>query len=369
MNVRDALRSVHVDTERTWGGGQRQVAWLAAGLARRGHPAWLMARPETGFAGRLRGSGVEVTALAPAAEWDLIAAARIRALAERAGAQLVVAHAAHAAALAAFATVGTGVRLVVTRRVALPLRRSPLSRWKHRRAALVVAVSERVRRALLADGVEAERVRVVHSGVELTRPSEPAGEGTLRALGLDPGRPIAVMVSSLAPPHKDPVTFLRAVAEARRIRPDLQGLLVGGGALLGAALRARSALGLDHAVPIVGYRDDAERLLAAGAVAVLSSRDEGMGTTLLDAMLWGVPVVATDAGGVREIVRDRVDGLLSRPGDGPALGANLIAVLADAGLRERLVSAARERVLDFSTDRMVEGTVDAYRHALYSAPC
>jgi glycosyltransferase involved in cell wall biosynthesis len=369
MSVGDTLRSVHVDTERTWGGGQRQVAWLAAGLARRGHAAWVMARPEAGFAGRLRGSGVAVTTFSPIAEWDLVAAARIRALARRVGAQLVVAHAAHAAALAAFATVGTGIRLVVTRRVALPLRRSRLSRWKHRRAALVVAVSERVRRALLADGVGAQRVRVVHSGVDLTRPGEPAGADTLRALGLDPGRPIAVMVSSLVPPHKDPVTFLRALAEARRLRSDLQGLLVGGGPLLGAALRERSALGLDRAVRIAGHRDDAEALLAAGAVAVLSSRDEGLGTTLLDAMLWGVPVVATDAGGVREIVRDRVDGLLSPPGDAAALGANLVAVLGDAGLRDRLVSAGRRRVLDFSTDRMVESTIDAYRHALYSAPC
>jgi glycosyltransferase involved in cell wall biosynthesis len=369
MSGGDTLRSVHVDTERTWGGGQRQVVWLATGLARRGHAAWVLARPESGFAGRLAGSGVEVTAFAPVAEWDLLAAARIRALAGRVGAQVVVAHAAHAAALASFATAGTGVRLVITRRVALPLRRSVLSRWKHRRAALVVAVSERVREALVADGLDERRIRVVLSGVDLARRSQPADAERLRALGLDPGRPIAVMVSSLVPPHKDPVTFLRALAAARRQRPDLQGLLVGGGPLLGAARRARSALGLDEAVRIAGHRGDAEALLAAGTVAVLSSRDEGLGTTLLDAMLWGVPVVATAAGGVREIVRDRVDGLLSPPGDGAALGANLVAVLADAGLRDRLVAAARQRVREFSVDRMVEGTIDAYRHALYSAPC
>jgi glycosyltransferase involved in cell wall biosynthesis len=363
------LRSVHVDTERTWGGGQRQVAWLAAGLVRRGHAACVLARPESGYAEALRGSGVEVVPLAPLAEWDLLAARRIRAAARRVGAEVVVAHAAHAAALAAFATFGTELSFVVTRRVAHPLRRSVLSRWKHRRADLIVAVSQRVRDALVGDGLNGERIRVVHSGVDLSRPRWPAEAATLRALGLDPGRPIAVMVSSLIPPHKDPETFLRAIAAARRTHPGLQGLVVGGGPLLEGAMRTRAALGLEGVVALVGHRDDAERLLAAGTVAVLSSRDEGLGTTLLDAMLWGVPVAATAAGGVGEIVRDGVDGLLSPVGDGEALGAHVAAILADRALGERLVASGRKRVRAFSVDAMVEGTIDAYRRALYSARC
>ena len=369
MSARDPLRSVHVDTERTWGGGQRQVAWLAAGLVRRGHPTWVLARPTSRYAAELRESGAEVHPLAPLAEFDPFAVRRIRALAHRVGADLLVAHSAHAAALAALATLGTGLRFVVTRRVAIPLRRSLLSRWKHRRAAGIVAVSERVCDALVADGVDARRIEVVHSGVDLGRPPSPADATTLRALGLAPERPVAVMVSSLEPPHKDPVTFLRALAAARRTHPELQGLLVGGGRLLPDALRGRTALGLDGAVSIAGCRPDAERLLAAGSVAVLTSRDEGMGTTLLDAMLWGVPVVATAAGGVREIVRDGVDGLLSPPGDAEALAGNLLRVLAQPDLRERLVASGRERVRAFSSERMVEGTIDAYRRALYSAPC
>ena len=369
MSAPDTLRSVHVDTERTWGGGQRQVAWLAAGLARRGHPTWVMARPSSRYAVELRGSSVLVLPLAPRAEFDLFAVRRIRALATRVGAGLLVAHAAHAAALAALATLGTDLRLVVTRRVAIPLRGSPLSRWKHRRAALVVAVSDRVRDALVADGLDSRRIQVVHSGVDVGRPFSPADSATLRALGLSPERPIAVMVSSLDPPHKDPVTFLRALAAARRCRPDLQGLLVGGGRLLAESLRERAALDLGDAVAIAGHRLDAECLLAAGSVAMLTSRDEGLGTTLLDAMLWGVPVVATAAGGVREIVRDGVDGLLSPPGDAEALGRDLVRVLTEGDLRERLVTSGRERVRAFSMERMVDGTIDAYRRALYSAGC
>lgn len=369
MSPGDTLRSVHVDTERTWGGGQRQVAWLAAGLARRGHPTWVLARRGSRYGEALHGSGVEVVPLDPLTEWDVVAALRIRTLARAVRADVVVAHAAHAALLAAMATVRSGVALVVTRRVALPLRRGPLSRWKHRRAQRTIAVSQRVRDVLLESGVDPERVCVVHSGVDLTRPARPAEPGTLGAIGLDPGRPVAVMVSALVPPHKDPATFVRALAAARRERPDLQGLIAGGGPLLSVTSRLCRDLGLEQSVRLAGHREDAERLLAAGAVAVLSSRDEGLGTTLMDAMLWGIPVVATAAGGVPEVVRDGIDGLLSPPGDADALGHHLVAVLNDADLRARLVANARARVTRFSSERMVERTIEAYRDALYSARC
>jgi len=169
MSPDNTLRSVHVDTERTWGGGQRQVAWLAAGLARRGHPTWVLARRGSRYAEALRGRGVEVVPLDPLTGWDVVAA---------------------------------------------------------------LVVSQRVCEVLLASGVEPDRVCVVHSGVDLTRPTYPAEPGTLRVMDLDPGSPVAVMVSALVPPHKDPATFVRALAAARRDRPDLQGLTVEGGPIL-----------------------------------------------------------------------------------------------------------------------------------------
>jgi glycosyltransferase involved in cell wall biosynthesis len=86
-------------------------------------------------------------------------------------------------------------------------------------------------------------------------------------------------------------------------------------------------------------------------------------------MLWGIPVVATAAGGVREIVRAGKDGLLSPPGDAEALADNLVRVLSERDLRERLVSSGRERVRTFSAERTLDGTIEAYRRALYCAPC
>ena len=141
----------------------------------------------------------------------------------------------------------------------------------------------------------------------------------------------------------------------------MQALLVGDGPLAEPARRLSRGLGLDGIVRFTGHRADAPELLAAADVAVLSSRDEGLGTTILDAMLAGVPVVATAAGGVREVVRDGVDGLLVPVGDGAALGAAIRRVLGDDVLRTALVASARTRVMSFSIDRTVEGTLAVYR--------
>ncbi len=354
-------RVVHVDTERTWGGGQRQLVALAVGMRRRGIPSWVAARPRTQLATALASEGVSVLGLSPAFEWDPLAAARLRGLLRRVRADVVHAHAAHAVATAAWASVGTGARLLVSRRVALPLRGNPLSRWKYARSARFIAVSERVRGALCARGVEPERVSVVRSGVDLRARVSKAGADTLRSLGVRPGEALVVMVSSLIPPHKDPETFLEALAAAREAGVAFRALLVGDGPLAGRAARLRRRLGLESVVRLTGFRCDAVELLAAADVAVLSSRDEGLGTTLLDAMAAGVPVVATAAGGVREVVQDGVDGLLVPVGDGRALGAAIARVLRAPDLRASMVAAARRRVEQFSVEHTVDGTLEVYR--------
>ena len=360
----EPFRIVHVDTERTWGGGQRQLLLLATQLWGRGHQSWAAVRPGTQLAAELAEAGLPVVRLAPAVEWDPVAVHRLRTLLARVDADVIHAHSGHAVALAALASVGMRTRLVVSRRVALPLRRNPVTRWKYGRAARILAVSEHVREVLRAGGIPDSRIGVVRSGVDLARHTVPARGATLASLGVDPRRPLVVMVSALVPPHKDPDTFVAAVAAARAAGCDCQALLIGGGPQAREAERAGRRAGLNGALRLTGFRSDALELLAAADVAVLSSRDEGLGTTLLDAMQVGVPIVATAAGGVREVVRDGVDGLLAPVGDGPALGAAIARVLADRALGAALVVAGKERVRDFSIEHTAEATLRQYRVAM-----
>ncbi len=97
-------------------------------------------------------------------------------------------------------------------------------------------------------------------------------------------------------------------------------------------------------------------------IFVLSSTTEGLGTSLLDAMACGKPIVATTAGGIPEVVEDGVTGLLVPPRDERALAAAIVRLLKDRGLRETLGAAGLARVRErFSAERMVQDTLNVYR--------
>jgi glycosyltransferase involved in cell wall biosynthesis len=355
------LTVLHVDTERGWRGGERQALWLATALAARGHRSLIAARTGEPLADRAAAAGLSVVPCDPwgGGELGLVAAARLRAAVLRHSVDIVHAHSGHAVALGALATLATGAKLVVTRRVDFPLR----TRWKYGRAAAIIAISHAVARVLAESGVRGERVTVIPSGIDLTHRVEPASRETLSALGVPSTAPVVVQVAQLVG-HKDPLTFVRAIAALHQHVPGAHAIMVGDGTLAGAVAEAVRDAGLGAVLHLAGYRSDADRLIAAADVVTLSSREEGMGTVLLDAMAFGGAIAATAAGGIPEVIDDGVTGLLAPIGDGPALGAAIARLLTDRALAERLRTTARRRVTDFSVEATTDRTLDVYRRAL-----
>jgi len=361
------MHILHIDTERGWRGGERQALWLAQELARRGHACTVAARPDHPLAQRARDAGLPVVKCAPGFEGDPITAYRLRRAVRRFGIDIVHAHAGHDVTLGALAVLGTRARLIVSRRVDVKPRDNAGTRWKYSRAAAILAVSRAVADILAASGVDRARVAVVPDGVDLHRDVLPAGADLLARLGVPAGAPMAVQVAQLVR-HKDPLTFVRAVVRARRDVPDLHGVLAGDGPLRPAVDAEIAGLHAGAYVHAVGYRTDADALIAAASVCVLSSREEGMGSVLLDAMCFGRPVAATRAGGIPEAVEEGVTGLLAPVGDADALGAAIGRLAVDGPLARRLGEAGRERVRRFSVERMTDATLHAYESALAQPP-
>lgn len=357
---RRPLRIVHVDTERGWRGGERQALWLAEGLEAAGHPSVLAARPGEPLYARAMQGSTEVAPCAPRFEADPVAALRLRRLLVARDADIVHAHTAHAAGLSALATIGLRTRLVIARRVDFRLKRNAGTRWKYARAAAVIAVSDAVADIVRQGGVAADKVHVVPDATDVHRTVTPANAMVLRDLGAGGAAPLVVQVAQLVA-HKDPLTFVRAMAEVRQRVPDVRGLLVGDGPLRAQVESEIERLGLGEVVRLAGYRTDADQLLASADVATLSSREEGMGSVLLDASLFGLAIAATDAGGIPEIVQHERTGLVAPREDAQALGHAIVRLLRDRGLARRLGDAARLRAAEFSVERMVERTVGVYR--------
>jgi glycosyltransferase involved in cell wall biosynthesis len=361
------MRILHIDTERGWRGGERQALWLAMELQRRGHTSLIAARPNEPLALAATRAGLDVISSAPAFETDprTILQLRREILARRI--DVVHAHTGHAVGIGALATVATDVPLIVARRVDFHLRRNIATRWKYGRAAAIVAISRAVAAVVRSDGIAPDKIVVVPDGTDVHRRVVPATVETLTALGVTLGAPLVVQVAQLVP-HKDPLNFVRAIVAARARHPTLQALLVGDGPLRSEVTREVRALGLANSLYLAGYRQDADALLAAADVAVLSSREEGMGSVLLDALLLGKPIATTRAGGIPEVVEHKLTGLLAPVGDSEALGAQIAELLENPGLAHRLATAARARVADFSIERLTDRTLAVYERVLGGEP-
>jgi glycosyltransferase involved in cell wall biosynthesis len=212
---------------------------------------------------------------------------------------------------------------------------------------------------LVDDGIHSGRIAVVHSGVDLdaVRAAEPLG---VRArLGLPPETPLAVTVGALVP-HKDHTTLLNAARRLAPRAPRLHWVIAGQGELRGVLEWLRDQLGLSDRVHFLGQIAEPAGLIAEADVYVMSSREEGLGTSVLDAMARGIPVASTAAGGLPEML-DGGAGLLAPPGNADALADAVGRILEDEALRRRLVSCAGEAVGRFSAARMAAEVLSVYR--------
>jgi len=357
---------LQLGTEPGWRGGEAQVLFLAEGLRRRGRRPVVAAPPGSALLERASEAGLETVPFAARGEWDLAAGRRLARLARGLPASLVHAHTAHAAGLCLLARpLGLRSRVVLARRVSFPLRPPGLGRLKYSLGVdRIVAVSEAIRRSLLAQGLAADRVVTVHSGIDAARFAagrrEPARGGLLRQ-GAFPAEAILVGTVGHLAAHKGIDRFLEAASILAATLPAARFVVVGEGKE-GAALaeQARRA-GLAGRVLFAGFRRDLPDLYAAlDLFALASLSGEGSPAVLKEAMAAGVPVVATSLDGVEEIIEDPRHGLLTPPGDAAAMARALQRLAEDAPLRARVVEAGRRRAAEFSIERMVERTEAVY---------
>jgi len=350
------LRVLHVDTAATWRGGQNQVLLTAREMAARGVEQAIACRAGAPLHSRAKDEGLEVSGLPFRGDlWPPAIAALARVLGQRRPHVLLL-HDPHAvsAGLVATTLVG-GPKRVAVRRVDFPLR-GLLSRRKYAACDRVIVVSRKVGAVVERAGVDPARLRLVYEGVP-ERQARPGGAEALAALGVPAGAPVVGNVAALTD-HKDHATLIDAMALLRRHRPDARLLIAGEGELRPLLEQRVREHGLQDRVVLAGFRSDLDRLLPAFTVFCLSSHLEGLGTSLLDAMAFARPVVATAAGGIPEAVEDGVTGRLVPPRDPAALAAALRDLLEDEGARATLGAAGRARFLArFTAARMAEETL------------
>ncbi len=357
------MRVIHLNTERTWRGGERQTFWLARELKRRGHDSWVACRPGSPLDSASRAAGLSTVPTRPWFEMDPFAASRLREFMKRERVDVLHAHTGHAVGLGALAVLDAGARLVATRRVDFHLRKNLLTRWKYRQVSAVVAISQKVRDILASDGLGPAKIAVVPSGVDSAdHPSRASATDLRRQKKFAPTEKIIVNAAALVP-HKDQGSLLSAMPEVLRQIPEARLLVLGDGFLRPTLEKKARTLRIDQRVSFLGHRPDVLEYIALADVFVLSSKEEGLGTSLIDAMAIGTPTVATSGGGIPEIYGGDPAGLV-RPGDSAALAAEIIAVLGDPAEAKRRVEQGTARAAEFTVQKMADRYEKIYENIL-----
>ena len=368
---------VHLNTARSWRGGERQVLNLMRALAENGVRQTLVAQPGSDIAHRARSEGLPLEGITMRGELDLLAPRRIAKVARGIGANIVHAHTsgAHGLGLRVIGRLRQA-HLVVSRRVDFAVAGNFLSRRKYlsKRVSAYVAVSRRVAEVLREGGIPASKISVVHSAIDPERYAGVEDADFLRTeFAVRPGEIIIGNVAALVD-HKDQRTLLEAAAllpepgvpTPTGPMPAWRMFVLGEGELRKALERRSRELGLDQAGRVIfaGFRTDVLSFYKLFQVFVMSSKEEGLGTAVLDALYFGLPVAATAGGGLPEMIDEGQGGLLCPVGDAAALAEALRRLIVDADLRVRMGTYNRQKARAFSMERVLQGTLDIYREVL-----
>ncbi len=367
------MKILHINTERTWRGGEQQTLYLLRELRQRQIDCQLVCQPESPMAHRAIEAGVEVFPVAMLGEVDLPAILKIRKLITRHDYDIVHSHTSHAHTLAFLASLGRRACRLVTRRVDFSIIRNrflPVNRIKYRLMAdYYIAISQKIKDVMINDGIAADRIFVVHSGIDPHRFAGVAGDYLADEFNIAPGEKVVINVAHLAG-HKGQKYLVRAIPHVLAEIPNVRFFIIGQGELTTELQTLAASLQIGHALAFTGFRNDVGAFYKIADLFVMSSVQEGLGTAILDALALGTPVVAADAGGIPEIIKDGVTGCLVAAGDPQALARGIIEMLSRDDQARAMARRGRDAVRrNFSIDAMAANNLKVYNLLLASGSC
>lgn len=346
------MRILLLNFEKGWRGGERQTLLSMQQFRAAGHHVVLLARRDAELARAALQKGFAVH------EEDGVAGL-CRCL-WRQRSEFDVFHAQTANTMTWLAVLKPVLRgiTVFTRRTAFPVvRRQALTAWKWRRADVLVAITAAAAAEPRRLGVEVHHI--IPSAVEYHE-ADPDAVAELQERYRLADRRVVATAGALTP-DKDPLVLIEAVHQLCQWRDDFVFVHFGAMGSMEAPARQRvQELGLQDHYIFAGFHTNITDCYRLMDVFVLSSRNEALGSVVLDAFLYGVPVVSTSAGGLAEILADQ-RGIVCPVGDSTGLAQGIHRVLDDATLREAMVVSSREYVQrEHNVQRMAQRYLAAY---------
>jgi glycosyltransferase involved in cell wall biosynthesis len=346
------MRILQINTEKSWRGGERQTLLTMQTLAEKGHQLDLLTARESELASRAKAAGFNVF------EADSGIGFGLKLLSLARGYDVVHAQTAKAVTWAALVRLLVSTPLVFTKRTSFALKRG---HWKTRLKWLqvdrLIAISEAAAAGPRELGIETQ---VIPSAVAVIDPHPERIQAFLVHRSLQ-GRRLVGTAAALSF-EKDPLTLIEAAAEVCKAQDDVTFVHWGAAEQAAHAARERiDQLGLQDRYLLLGFEQSVEQLYPALSVFVMASKFEALGSSVLDAMQQRVPVVSTDAGGLKETLANG-RGLLVAVGDVHAMASQILLVLGRPSVIVPMVQQAFEDVqAHYSVSAMADRYLEVYR--------
>ena len=364
----EPINVLHIDSGREWRGGQQQIAYLLQGLSGKHCPQSVICPSSSQLKKVCSNYHIPCISVPLRGEFDLKSAFAIASISRYFSVNVVHAHCAHSLALSQIARLFYHKpRLVASRRVDFSVYKKMIGAFKYSNPLVdqIVCVSGAIRDILIRDGIDPKRVQIVYSGVDLSKFSN-ALPLDRKQLDIPDHHTIIGTVAALAD-HKDYPTLLQAARHILNQRQDVTFLALGDGPDKKPLQELAKELELGSGFRFLGHYENVGSILKMFDIFVLASKTEGLGTSIIDAQAVGLPVVATRAGGIPELINHNKTGLLVTPCQPIQLANALLQLINDNGLSRLLAAQGQQTAGYFNWRRMTEETLNVYQNVLDTA--
>jgi len=359
---------MHISSPKTWRGGEQQLIYLMEELNTLG--VWqIVLCPFNSMVHKycLKNHLNHVTYFKGFSANPMVAF-RVSHICKREAIDLIHVHDSHAHNFAVLSSVlsKNEAHIIVSRRVDFPIHSGALSMFKynHPRIARILCVSAAIRKVMLPFIDDESKLEVVHSGIDLGKFKNVKLDQDLRAeFGVDEKTTLAGNVSALAP-HKDYQTFIRTAKRVIEAGKDVKFLAIGDGPLRKEVKQWIEEADMSNHIILTGFRKDVVAMLPQLDIFLITSETEGLGTSILDAQAAGVPVVATKAGGIVEIITNNENGMLADVKDDEMLSKHVLHYIENPEVRAQHANHGKKNVERFSKQMTAQKTKEVYESVL-----
>jgi L-malate glycosyltransferase len=365
MPMTKPISVLHVSSPMSWRGGEQQLYYLYSNLKIRKLNQKVFCPKGSILASKVDAN--DRITYQKRSGFDVLAAKKLKTVCDQHEVRLIHAHDAHAHTTAVLAADiwGSTVPIVLSRRVDFPTKNSFFTKHKynHQNIKTILCVSDAIKE-ILTPSITAAHIRLVtvHSGTDINRFGQ-TKPGKLRAELAIPEEAFLVGNVAALADHKDYPTFLKTI-KILYDNPKLWFVVIGSGPLENEIKQHAIDLELGERLIFAGFRQDLDEVFCDLDLLLFTSKTEGLGTTVLDAFANKIPVVATDAGGIPEMVKDGITGLLCSVGSADCL-ATAVSSLSNSETRQKeLATQAYDVLSDFSAESMALKSLNEYKMLL-----